>query len=1843
MMTREYLAKILILIFFTISISLVEQLHAQKTASAVLISSMKPSILNTGQAVNDGIQNVTFHNDILYAVNIWAGIQVIDVSNPQKPKEIGRFQTEHRAHNLYIEGNYGYISDEIEGVIVVDLTDPRAIRRICKIETKGDAFWVEAQYPYVYVAEAKAGVSVYDISDLNNPVHLGSYNFPATSQGWAWGLTVRDDIAYVGAKNAGVQIIDFSDKSNPVRIGQYTNAKYARSIQIEDNYLYIANGADGIVIIDVTNPRFPSLVSTLAVEGFILDFYKAGKYAYSANESHKRVEIINLTNIRRPAVEASYQADSKIFGVWKKDVYVFVAADDKSLILRHNNPPVLAKINDQIVDEQKTLTVTPEGYDPDGDAVFYELLNKPQGAKFDSLRGTITWVPTYDQSGIYKNIILKIIERTGSRLWISDTIAITVNNVNRPPTLPDVADHTIYENKLVTFIIPEGSDEDREDKGKLVYLVENQPEGAKYDTKTRTLSWTPTYEQSGIYSIDCIVKDLEGATDRDASNVTVVHVDRKPLIAAVENKMVNENEILQFTVSGSDPDKEDQNAISFRAERLPQGATFDPQSLTFNWTPTYEQSGEYKNLLFIMKAGKLSDSTTMSIVVKHVNRTPVLADIAIQEIQEDKTLLFKISGSDPDKEDKGKLKYAASNLPQGAKFQPDSLVFRWKPTFEQAGEYADIKFTVTDPSGLSDMKSTSISVKHINRPPVLAEVKSTIINENTPLNIVLQATDPDAEDQGQLVLSAINLPQGATFNPNTGSFDWSPTYDQSGKYTVKFAVNDPKGLSDNKEAQITVNHVNRSPVFNPIPEQTVDENTLLSYSIPPANDPDVEDTGKLTYKIQKLPDGAKFDSTAIKVLWTPSYEQSGTYELFITCTDREFKVSQPLKINVTHVNRPPVLNPIDLYTIDENTPVSFSIAGSDPDKEDQNNLSYSITKLPEGAVFDKQTFNWTPTFEQSGLYPLEFVLSDGNLSDSKKTTITVNHVDRKPVLASVENKIINENEKIEFTIEGSDPDKEDQNKISYKAFNLPKGANFNPSNRIFTWTPDYDQSGAYDDILFVVTAGTLSDSIQVHITVNHVNRPPVLASIPEQKLEEQQALKLKISGSDPDIEDKGKLIYSAGNIPDGAIFNTDSILLAWTPSYEQSGDYANITFTVKDPSGLSDTKTMKISVKHVNRTPALDEIPNYTVKEDSTLSFKIIGNDPDMEDKEKLKFTITKLPEGARFENQVFTWKPTFDQSGEYPLECILSDGQLKDTKTTKIDVIHVNRPPTIEPVDAKTTDENKLLEFKIVGKDPDKEDLGKFTLSASDIPEGAAFNPSTGIFQWTPGYDQSGDYTVTFINQDEGGLKVSKEVTIKINHINRSPVLNPLEAQIVNENSLFTFIIPEAIDPDVEDKEKLTYGAEKLPAGAEFNPSTRSLTWTPGFEQSGTFEIQISCSDGEFSVSQPLVVTVNHVNRAPEISPVAEQTTDENKELSLSIEYKDPDKEDTAKLTLSASNLPEGANFDATSGTFSWTPSYDQANIYEGILISVADPSGLKDEKSFKITVNNVNRSPELAAVDNLTVAENEQLIQKFEASDPDKEDQGKLQFSAINLPAGAELDPASGELSWIPNFKQAGKYQVDIKATDSGKLSAEMKVNLEVSNVNRLPVINQISDKSIDENKSLHFTLSAKDEDSDDQLIYTIENMPENAQLDQNSGEFSWTPDYIQSGEYSLTAKVSDGAAESSTLFKIVVNNVNNPPSLENEYSATITVEEKVEIDFKAKDLDNDPLVYQSADLPAGATLDQNTGLFSWIPAENQTGTFKFTVKVSDGTDTAKASGSVTVQAKPVQEPAPKPEGEQ
>jgi uncharacterized protein YkwD/chitodextrinase len=332
-------------------------------------------------------------------------------------------------------------------------------------------------------------------------------------------------------------------------------------------------------------------------------------------------------------------------------------------------------------------------------------------------------------------------------------------------------------------------------------------------------------------------------------------------------------------------------------------------------------------------------------------------------------------------------------------------------------------------------------------------------------------------------------------------------------------------------------------------------------------------------------------ATASGVSPTHEYTSAGTYTVTLTVTDNgnpPLSDSETITITVSGGNGPPVLDPIGDKQICEGDWLEFEISANDPDGDI---LTYSAWNLPDGAVFDAEThtFSWTPDFEGAGNYTVSFtVTDDGNppLSNSETITIAVLACDSPPELDYIGDWSASEGELLAFTISASDPNGEG---LTFSASGLPDGASFDPGTRLFSWIPNYDQAGIYDDVVFVVTdngSPLLSDSEAITITVTDMNRPPVLAPIGNWTVSEGELLEFTVTANDPDGD---ALTVSASGLPDGASLDIATQTFTWKPNYDQVGTHEDVVFMVTDDGSplLSDSETITITV-----SPALDVPPD---------------------------------------------------------------------------------------------------------------------------------------------------------------------------------------------------------------------------------------------------------------------------------------------------------------------------------------------------------------------------------------------------------------------------------------------------------------------------------------------------------------------------------------------------------------------------------------------------------------------------------------------------------------------------
>ncbi|NQT35561.1 T9SS type A sorting domain-containing protein, partial [bacterium] len=703
---------------------------------------------------------------------------------------------------------------------------------------------------------------------------------------------------------------------------------------------------------------------------------------------------------------------------------------------------------------------------------------------------------------------------------------------------------------------------------------------------------------------------------------------------------------------------------------------------------------------------------------------------------------------------------------------------------------------------LSDADTISITVYDVNRPPVLTDIGNLELNESEEFILQLEAVDPDGDN---LTFEAENLPEGSILEGDV--FSWTPGDDQSGIYPgVIFRVwddGDPR-MSGEESITITVGDVNRPPVLTDIGDLELNEGGALNLLLE-AVDPDGD---SLFFEAENLPEGSTIQDDMF--IWMPSYDQAGVYVdiVFRVWDNGEPRLSDEDTISITvyDVNRPPVLTDIGNLVLNEGEEFILQLEAVDPDGD---NLTFEDENLPEGSILEGDVFSWTPGDDQSGIYPgvIFRVWDDGDprLSDEKSVTITVGNVNRPPVLTDIGDLELNEGEEFILQLEAVDPD---GNNLDFEADNLPEGSTLLGS--LFSWTPGFEQAGVYADIIFRVWDDgepRLSDADTISITVNDINRPPVLTDIGDLELNEGGALNLQLEAFDPDGDN---LVFEVDNPPEGSTIQDD--LFIWMPSYDQAGVYDGVILRVWDDGDprLSDADTISITVYDVNQPPILiGQIGNVTIDEDpeprrvEIADLDTIFSDPDGDEltfdfsgaDEKLGMEIDEdnilfispednfnIPEGAEI-------SVIADDEGDLGMSAGIgvsrdessilrrdlhrvrnrTPGRDETVETSFILTIDpVNDPPewVIPPldVDIAATD---WVNFTVEAMDVD-EDAIVIEASSDDLPEGWEFifdGDVSGVFNWQTVLEDDGDYSARFMLTD-GEFVIDSTISIHVDSL---------------------------------------------------------------------------------------------------------------------------------------------------------------------------------------------------------------------------------------------------------------------------------------------------------------------------------------------------------------------------------------------------------------------------------------------------------------------------------------------
>ena len=342
----------------------------------------------------------------------------------------------------------------------------------------------------------------------------------------------------------------------------------------------------------------------------------------------------------------------------------------------------------------------------------------------------------------------------------------------------------------------------------------------------------------------------------------------------------------------------------------------------------------------------------------------------------------------------------------------------------------------------------------------------------------------------------------------------------------------------------------------------------------------------------------------------------------------------------------------------------------------------------------------------------------------------------------------------------------------------------------------------------------------------------------------------------------------------------------FSPDHNQSGEHS-IKVTISNGEE-EEAMTWTVLVQDVNRAPAmltLSPSENPTIDENTVALFRIETMDPDG-DPIEYRWFVDGLKTGNN--TSVYEYVTGYGSAGEYVIKCTISDGIETIPFTWDLTVNNVNRPPTdirFIPENNPIISENDTQEFGVEAVDPDGDPISySWYLNGNPVQGGT--DGSSYVFD--SDFSSEGTYEVKVIMSD-GSVEISHIWYLFVSQMDLPPTIEEYSPQkdpeiFESENQVFTVNCTDYDSDEILYKWKLD--------GIELNETGNTYEHTTGYDDAGTYQIEVNITDGQFYVKQNWTLIVKNLNRVPVLSSpqLTPDSGNVTTEFTFKINYSDAD-----------------------------------------------------------------------------------------------------------------------------------------------------------------------------------------------------------------------------------------------------------------------------------------------------------------------------------------------------------------
>ena len=242
----------------------------------------------------------------------------ISIGSPIYPALIASYDPwSSNYYDLEISRDHAFLSSGLD-MDSVNISNELAYSRTNWTDISGGCVDLELEGDILYTSLGRHGIGAIDVTDVNNLVEIG---VSEQSYQYFYGTDIAIDGNYAFLvynvwenKSSGLRCYDIFDPSNPTLVSDINiSSEFSQAcpydIEISGDIAYIANGFQGLAVVDISNPEVPNILSIINTTGESGGVKIHGNYLYMTNYEGA-LEIYNITTPAQPILITAYTPPS---------------------------------------------------------------------------------------------------------------------------------------------------------------------------------------------------------------------------------------------------------------------------------------------------------------------------------------------------------------------------------------------------------------------------------------------------------------------------------------------------------------------------------------------------------------------------------------------------------------------------------------------------------------------------------------------------------------------------------------------------------------------------------------------------------------------------------------------------------------------------------------------------------------------------------------------------------------------------------------------------------------------------------------------------------------------------------------------------------------------------------------------------------------------------------------------------------------------------------------------------------------------------------------------------------------------------------------------------------------------------------------------------------------------------------------------------------------------------------------------------------------------------------------------------------------------------------------------